>query len=348
MAKYAKGKHAVFIDDRTGFKRPYKNARTEWTGMRVDKSEFELKHPQLEPEKYLKGGRGNVLFKPRPSRDLANQTTTVRLGPLHGKASLAAGAFLRPVEISVTEEAQGLFVSALHGANEVVVPQVVTVSGLAATSAIGSVTINPTEEAEGLEATAVQGTVNISGQEDAEGLAATAQQGTVIIPVIVDPNMTSISWGEDLYGAFPYTRDEITTTAQQGTVVPMISAVVSQEGTSAILGDGVDQDGGVILNFNVPLDQNDRTPSGVSWGEDAWGDVGFSKDQINANIGEVTIGLGAPAPGRGGWGEQAYDDGVWGASEDTLTMTAQQGIINVVIDESPYGQGQYGKGDWGD
>ena len=40
MAKYAKGKHAVFIDDRTGFKRPYKNARTEWTGMRVDKSEF--------------------------------------------------------------------------------------------------------------------------------------------------------------------------------------------------------------------------------------------------------------------------------------------------------------------
>ena len=348
MAKYAKGKHAVFIDDRTGFKRPYKNARTEWTGMRVDKSEFESKHPQLEPEKYLKGGRGNVLFKPRPSRDLANQTTTVRLGPLHGKASLAAGAFLRPVEISVTEEAQGLFVSALHGANEVVVPQVVTVSGLAATSAIGSVTINPTEEAEGLEATAVQGTVNISGQEDAEGLAATAQQGTVIIPVIVDPNMTSISWGEDLYGAFPYTRDEITTTAQQGTVVPMISAVVSQEGTSAILGDGVDQDGGVILNFNVPLDQNDRTPSGVSWGEDAWGDVGFSKDQINANIGEVTIGLGAPAPGRGGWGEQAYDDGVWGASEDTLTMTAQQGIINVVIDESPYGQGQYGKGDWGD
>ena len=348
MAKYAKGKHAVFIDDRTGFKRPYKNARTEWTGMRVDKSEFESKHPQLEPEKYLKGGRGNVLFKPRPSRDLANQTTTVRLGPLHGKASLAAGAFLRPVEISVTEEAQGLFVSALHGANEVVVPQVVTVSGLAATSAIGSVTINPTEEAEGLEATAVQGTVNISGQEDAEGLAATAQQGTVIIPVIVDPNMTSISWGEDLYGAFPYTRDEITTTAQQGTVVPMISAVVSQEGTSAILGDGVDQDGGVILNFNVPLNQNDRTPSGVSWGEDAWGDVGFSKDQINANIGEVTIGLGAPAPGVGGWGEQAYDDGVWGASEDTLTMTAQQGIINVVIDESPYGQGQYGKGDWGD
>jgi hypothetical protein len=29
-------------------------------------------------------------------------------------------------------------------------------------------------------------------------------------------------------------------------------------------------------------------------------------------------------------------------------MTAQQGIISIVIDESPYGQGQYGKGDWGD
>ena len=78
MAKYAKGKHAVFIDDRTGFKRPYKNARTEWTGMRVDKSEFTPKHPQLEPQKYIKGARGNVLFKPRTDNDLAGQTTTVR------------------------------------------------------------------------------------------------------------------------------------------------------------------------------------------------------------------------------------------------------------------------------
>ena len=347
MAKYAKGKHAVFIDDRTGFKRPYKNARTEWTGMRVDKSEFTSKHPQLEPQKYIKGARGNVLFKPRTDNDLAGQTTTVRLGPLHGKASFAAGAFLRPVEISVTEEAQGLSMSALHGANEVIIPQTVSVTGVGATSAIGAVTINSTEEAQGLEATAVQGTVNISGQEDAQGLAATAQQGTVIIPVIVDPNMSAISWGEDVYGAFPYTRDEITTTAQQGTVVPMVSAVVSQDQTRAILGDGT-QYGGVVLNFNVPLDQNDRAPSGVSWGEDAWGDVGFSKDQVQANIGEVQINIGAPAIGPGGWGEQAYGDGVWAADTDTLTMTAQQGIISLVIDESPYGQGQYGKGDWGD
>ena len=347
MAKYARGKHAVFIDDRTGFKKPYKNARTEWTGMRVDKSEFTPKHPQLEPQKYIKSARGNVLFKPRTDNDLAGQTTTVRLGPLHGKASLAVGAFLRPPQISVTEEAQGLAMSALHGANEVIIPQTVSVTGVGATSAIGTVIIDLTEQAEGLEATAVQGTVKIGGQENAEGLAATAQQGTVIIPVIVDPNMTAISWGEDLYGAFPYTRDEVTTTAQQGTVVPMISAVVSQEGTSAILGDGT-QYGGVILNFAVPLSENNRTPAGVSWGEDAWGDVGFSKDQINANIGEVQIGIGAPAPGVGGWGEQAYGDGVWAADPDTLTMTAQQGIITVVIDESAYGQNLYGKGDWGD
>ena len=347
MAKYARGKHAVFIDDRTGFKKPYKNARTEWTGMRVDKSEFTPKHPQLEPQKYIKSARGNVLFKPRSDNDLAVQTTTVRLGPLHGKASLAVGAFLRPPQISVTEEAQGLAMSALHGANEVIIPQTVSVTGVGATSAIGTVIIDLTEQAEGLEATAVQGTVKIGGQENAEGLAATAQQGTVIIPVIVAPNMTAISWGEDLYGAFPYTRDEVTTTAQQGTVVPMISAVVSQEGTSAILGDGT-QYGGVILNFAVPLGENNRTPAGVSWGENAWGDIGFSKDQINANIGEVQIGIGAPAPGVGGWGEQAYGDGVGAADPDTLTMTAQQGIITVVIDESAYGQNLYGKGDWGD
>ena len=51
MARYTKGKHAVAIDDRSGFKVKYKNARTEWTGSRVDKSDFESKHPQLEPQK---------------------------------------------------------------------------------------------------------------------------------------------------------------------------------------------------------------------------------------------------------------------------------------------------------
>ena len=41
MARYAKGKRAVLIDDRSGFKIRYKDARTEWTGSRVHKKDFE-------------------------------------------------------------------------------------------------------------------------------------------------------------------------------------------------------------------------------------------------------------------------------------------------------------------
>ena len=47
MARYAKGKHAVLISDRSGWKIKYKDARTEWTGARVSKFEWEAKQPQL-------------------------------------------------------------------------------------------------------------------------------------------------------------------------------------------------------------------------------------------------------------------------------------------------------------
>ena len=65
MARYAKGRRAVLIDDRSGFKIKYKDARTEWKGTRVYKGDFESKHPQLEPQKYIPAPRGNSLFKPR-------------------------------------------------------------------------------------------------------------------------------------------------------------------------------------------------------------------------------------------------------------------------------------------
>ena len=66
MGKYATGKHAVLIDDRSGFKIKYKNARTEWTGFRVYKGDWEPKQPQLDPQNYISGSEANILYKPRP------------------------------------------------------------------------------------------------------------------------------------------------------------------------------------------------------------------------------------------------------------------------------------------
>ena len=50
MAKYATGKHAKAISDRSGMEFPYREMVREWNGAFVHVSEFEPKQPQLEPK----------------------------------------------------------------------------------------------------------------------------------------------------------------------------------------------------------------------------------------------------------------------------------------------------------
>ena len=50
MAKYATGKYAKAISDRSGLSFPYKEMVREWNGSFVHISEFEPKQPQLEPK----------------------------------------------------------------------------------------------------------------------------------------------------------------------------------------------------------------------------------------------------------------------------------------------------------
>ena len=49
MPKYATGKHAKAISDRSGLEFPYREMVREWNGSFVQVSEFEPKQPQLEP-----------------------------------------------------------------------------------------------------------------------------------------------------------------------------------------------------------------------------------------------------------------------------------------------------------
>ena len=49
MAKFASGKFAMRISDRSGMAFPYNEMVKEWNGSIVHISEFERKHPQLEP-----------------------------------------------------------------------------------------------------------------------------------------------------------------------------------------------------------------------------------------------------------------------------------------------------------
>ena len=50
MAKFATGKYAKAISDRSGMEFPYKEMVREWNGSFVHVSEFEPKQPQLEPK----------------------------------------------------------------------------------------------------------------------------------------------------------------------------------------------------------------------------------------------------------------------------------------------------------
>lgn len=64
MARYARGKWSKAQDDRTGWKVSYKDLKTEWTGVRVHKSEWEPKHPQLDPPRRINDPQ--ALSNPRP------------------------------------------------------------------------------------------------------------------------------------------------------------------------------------------------------------------------------------------------------------------------------------------
>jgi len=62
----ARGKYAKAISDRSGMEFPYSEMVKEWNGMLVHKSEFEPKHPQIQPRSYA--GDGHGLANARPAR----------------------------------------------------------------------------------------------------------------------------------------------------------------------------------------------------------------------------------------------------------------------------------------
>ena len=64
MSNNASGKYAKFISDRSGMEFPYKEMVKEWNGSRVHISEFEPKHPQLEPKPHTADPQGLKIARP--------------------------------------------------------------------------------------------------------------------------------------------------------------------------------------------------------------------------------------------------------------------------------------------
>ena len=242
MAKYAKGKHAVLIDDRSGFKIKYKNARTEWTGFRVYKGDWEPKQPQLDPQNYIAGSEANILYKPRPDQD--SVPTTVQLGPLYGKWSGQCAANLGlAVATTPADSPSGFVVTTTLGTTVIALTD--EVSGFEATSTLGSVTINAAEVIDGLELGTMTGSLGttglyINGTEIPPGLAGTSSLGTVTLNL-----------------SHPVTGFVGTTTLGTAQAAIIVEVSVTMTAMTATLG---------TVSINYP------SWGSSTWGSDTWGD----------------------------------------------------------------------------
>jgi len=93
---YAAGKYAKAISDRSGMEFPYNEMVREWTGMLVHVSEFEEKHPQLQPRQH--GGDPQSLLNARPDRTENAVATILKPNPFETIA--ASSGIINVLELS--------------------------------------------------------------------------------------------------------------------------------------------------------------------------------------------------------------------------------------------------------
>ena len=86
MSSFASGKKAKAISDRSGMAFPYTEMVKEWNGSFVHRSEFEAKHPQLEPRKHKPDAQAlqdaRTPKKLNPAEQLENGSVSVLLKSL--------------------------------------------------------------------------------------------------------------------------------------------------------------------------------------------------------------------------------------------------------------------------
>jgi len=98
MSNFASGKKAQAISDRSGMAFPYNEMLKEWNGSFVHISEFEEKHPQLEPKAHKADAQG--LQNARPDRTETSVPSLLKTNSFKtGTASTSS--------ITVTEEVHG-------------------------------------------------------------------------------------------------------------------------------------------------------------------------------------------------------------------------------------------------
>ena len=214
MGKFASGKNALAISDRSGFQYPYRLMRREWNGLLFGPDEFDPKHPQLGP--FRKVTDSEALVDSRPEQNVARQRSTqygfnpvgfkeiegitadndlVGTGQvgtvtlffpktLGSEATGEVGDVTVILPASVTVAVSG-FASATGSVGSVSVEEGIVVSptGSSSTSAVGSVTVL---------------TANVIAAPT--GIAATPSVGSVTIASNVTNYAVTVASGTNSYG----------------------------------------------------------------------------------------------------------------------------------------------------
>ena len=153
---YASGKYAYGISDRSGRRYRLRDMKTEWTGAKVGPDEFEPRHPQLFPPRAFPDPQ--ALRDPRPESELTEQRS-IQHG--YNPVGFREVPGITPPNNLVAEGQVGsVTISFSDTGNEIVIA-----TGLAATSAVGSVTI--IDDAETFDSTSV--TLDSTSQTFDEG-----------------------------------------------------------------------------------------------------------------------------------------------------------------------------------
>ena len=304
MGKYAKGKHAVLIDDRSGFKIKYKNARTEWTGFRVYKGDWEPKQPQLDPQNYISGSEADILYKPRPDQD--SVPTTVQLGPLYGKWSGQCAANLGRITVQQPADApSGFQMTGIINASGIAIALVLPISGpSAATGTLGTVTIAAIEDAAGFEATSALGTVVEALIQPVTGFVGTTGLGTIVIDLV-----------EDSAGfAGTTTLGSITVNVSETVSGVELGALTASLGTSGLFFNGVEIPPGLAGTGGLGT----LILNAVEYADGLEGTTALGTAQaelitaVPVTMSAMTAYLGTPSITSPSWGTLGWGEDTWG------------------------------------
>ena len=205
MAVYAKGRKSLAISDRSGFRVPYKNLRTEWNGLRVSPDDYDPKHPQLTPPKNITDA--TALYDPRPDNDPENVSFYVNYNWFgFQNVPLSADGFSQPsMDSRDYEQPNRLNAKGSVGFVNIELPVEVIASSVHNQGLAGTVSIETSITETGVAGT---GALGAFGETDGASLTLsiteTSTVGTGAIgteSVDVDnPTWGSGGWGEHAWG----------------------------------------------------------------------------------------------------------------------------------------------------